>query len=44
MVAQNAPQDTTPSFSAEAWVKTTSTSGGKIVGYGASKTRQQRQL
>ncbi|MEW9534407.1 LamG-like jellyroll fold domain-containing protein [Microbispora sp. NPDC049125] len=28
----------TTSFTAEAWVKTTSTSGGKIVGYGGSAT------
>ncbi|GIH69073.1 LamG-like jellyroll fold domain-containing protein [Sphaerimonospora thailandensis] len=28
----------TPSFTAEAWVKTTSTRGGKIVGYGSAAT------
>ena len=28
--------ETTPSFSVEAWVKTTSNQGGKIVGYGGS--------
>lgn len=37
-VVQNSSQDATSSFTAEAWVKTTSTSGGKIIGYGASAT------
>ncbi|WEO76945.1 PKD domain-containing protein [Cryobacterium sp. SO2] len=31
-------QPSTDTFSVEAWVKTTSTSGGKIVGFGASST------
>ncbi len=37
IVATNSTQATTPSFTVESWVKTTSTSGGKIVGYGGSK-------
>ncbi len=38
IVTENSTQATTPSFTIESWVKTTSTSGGKIVGYGDSKT------
>ena len=38
IVAENSTQATTPSFSIESWIKTTSTSGGKIVGYGDSNS------
>ncbi len=38
LVKTNSTVATTPAFSIEAWVKTTSTQGGKIVGYGASAT------
>ena len=38
VVAQNSKQATTPSFSAEAWVKTTTKRGGKIVGYGGKQS------
>ena len=34
----NSTMPTTPSFSIETWIKTTTTSGGKIVGYGDSST------
>ena len=37
-MAQNTTQAATPSFSVESWIKTTTKSGGKIVGYGGSKT------
>ena len=38
LVAENSAQEATPSFSVESWVKTTSHSGGKIVGYGNAKS------
>ena len=37
-VVTNSTVAVTPDFTVEAWVKTTSTSGGKIVGYGDSPT------
>ncbi|WP_246136334.1 LamG-like jellyroll fold domain-containing protein [Leekyejoonella antrihumi] len=37
-VASNSTMATTPSFSVETWVKTNTTSGGKIVGYGSAST------
>ncbi|WP_304504479.1 PKD domain-containing protein [Allobranchiibius sp. GilTou73] len=36
--ATNSTVATTPALSVEAWIKTTTTSGGKIVGYGDSNT------
>ncbi|MBO1756823.1 PKD domain-containing protein [Allobranchiibius sp. CTAmp26] len=37
-VATNSTVPVTPALSVEAWIKTTTTSGGKIVGYGDSNT------
>lgn len=37
-VAASSAMSTTPSLSIEAWIKTTSKSGGKIVGYGNAQT------
>ncbi len=44
LVKTNSTAATTPAFSIEAWVKTTSTQGGKIVGYGALADRRVGQL
>ncbi|NAS25162.1 PKD domain-containing protein [Herbidospora sp. NEAU-GS84] len=38
LVKTNSTVATTPAFSIEAWVKTTSNQGGKIVGYGSAAT------
>ena len=38
VVVSKSTMPTTPSFSVEAWVNTSSTSGGKIVGYGNAAT------
>jgi large repetitive protein len=37
-VVSNSTQDAPPNLSVEAWIKTTTTQGGKIVGYGNSNT------
>jgi PKD repeat protein len=44
LVASKAPMPVAPSFSVEAWVKTTTTSGGKIVGYGESNATSPLSL
>lgn len=36
--ATNAPEQASDTFSVEAWVKTTSTKGGKIIGFGTTNT------
>ena len=37
-VASDSTVPTTPSFTAEAWIRTTTTTGGKILGYGSART------